>query len=154
MADPTTFGFLVADVSRMTRVLLERRIAAAGLGVTPGEARALLHIAALDGERQMRVAERMGVEPMTACAYIDRLERLGLVVRETDPEDRRAKRVIATAVALPLIDSLRHEAAAMRAEILAGLGPAERDTMMAALRHAHANLRELSSAQPTKAQAS
>jgi len=154
LADPRTFGFLVSDVARMTRALLERRIASAGLGVTPGEARALLHIVALEGGRQTRIAERMGVEPMTACAYIDKLEKRGLVVREADPDDRRAKQVRATAEAEPLIEALQAESAAMRADILDGLTPAERDAMMIALRHAHANLQDLLAPHPAEALAS
>jgi DNA-binding MarR family transcriptional regulator len=143
LSDSETFGFLVTDVARMTRALLERRIAAAGLGVTPGEARALLHVVALKAGRQIQIAERMGVEPMTACAYIDKLEKQGLVMREADPDDRRAKQVRATEAARPLIDALQAETAAMRADILTGLTPQEYETTMAALRLARANLQEL-----------
>lgn len=154
MADPQTFGFLVSDVARLTRALLERRITSAGLGITPGEARALLHIVALEGGRQTRIAERMGVEPMTACGYIDKLEARGLVTREADPDDRRAKQVHATEAAKPLIAALQAESAAMRADILAGLTPDERDATMAALRHAHVNLQALLAPQPEEALAS
>ncbi|GAB4355273.1 MAG: MarR family transcriptional regulator [Oricola sp.] len=143
MVDSETFGFIVTDIARLTRTLLEKRIAAAGLAVTPGEARALLHIAALDGERQTRIAERLGVEPMTACAYIDRLEKLGLVERTADPDDRRAKQVSVTAAAHPLIEAISAETAATREDILSGLSAAEREAVMAALRHVRANLQSL-----------
>jgi len=154
VAEPQTFGFLVNDVARLTRTLLERRIASAGLDITPGEARALLHIASLGSARQTLIAERMGIEPMTACTYIDRLENRGLVVREADPTDRRAKQVRATEAATPLIADLQAVSAAMRADVLDGLTAAERDAMMNALRHAHANLQDLLAPQPAEALAS
>ena len=145
MVDPDAFGFIVTDIARMSRAMLERRIAAASLGVTPGEARTLLHIAAREGRRQTQIAERMGVEPMTACSYIDRLEKQGLVVRETDPDDRRAKKVRTTDTARQLIDAVVEQAARMREQTLDGLDPAERETLMAALRRARSNLaRQLS----------
>ena len=154
MADPRTFGFLVNDVARLTRSLLERRISSAGLDITPGEARALLHIVALGGGRQTLIAERMGVEPMTACTYIDRLEKRGLVSREADPADRRAKQVRATEAATPLIAELQAVSAAMRADVLDGLTAAEHEATMNALRHAHANLQDLLAPQPAEALAS
>lgn len=140
MIDSETFGFLVADIARMSRALLERNIASAGLGLTPGEARALIYIAAQEGERQTRIAERMGIEPMTACGYIDRLEKQGLVARHADPDDRRAKQVVTTAAAAPLVDALIAETGALREKLLDGVAPEARDITMAALRHVRANL--------------
>ena len=151
MADPRTFGFLVNDVARLTRSLLERRIASAGLDITPGEARALLHISSLGSARQTLIAERMGIEPMTACTYIDRLEKRGLVAREADPTDRRAKQVRLTKAATPLIAEIQAVTSAMRANALDGLTAAEHDAMMNALRLAHANLQDLLAPQPAEA---
>ena len=154
MIDSQTFGFMVADIARMSRALLERRIAAAGLGITPGEARALLYIAAQEGERQTRIAERMGIEPMTACTYIDRLEKQGLVARRPDPRDRRAKQVVTTEAAQDLVEAVTAETAAMREDILDGLPREERKTMLAALRHARVNLQTLLAPQTAEADAS
>ena len=140
MIDSETFGFMVTDIARMTRAMLEKRIASAGLGITPGEARALLHIAALEGARQSQIAERLGIEPMTACVYIDKLEKQGLVTRAPDPDDRRAKNVVATETAKILIDRILEQTAAIREQSFAGLAPAERDTMMEALKRVRANL--------------
>lgn len=154
MIDSETFGFMVNDIARMSRALLERRIAAAGLGITPGEARALLYIAAQEGERQTRIAERMGIEPMTACGYIDRLEKQGLVARRADPQDRRAKQVVTTEAAGELIEAIAAETAAMREDILWGLSASDRETMLAGLRDTRANLRSLLAPQAEEADAS
>jgi MarR family transcriptional regulator, transcriptional regulator for hemolysin len=143
LIDTDTFGFAITDVARMTRSLLEKRIAAAGMGITPGEARALVHIAALDGARQNRIAERLGVEPMTACGYVDRLEQRGLVARFPDPDDRRAKNVMATDSARQLIDNILEIGTALREDALDGLSAAESEAMMAALRKVRRNLGNL-----------
>lgn len=153
MIDSETFGFMVSDIARMTRTMLEKRIATAGLGITPGEARALLHIAALEGARQGRIAERLGVEPMTACGYIDKLEKQGLVTRVPDPDDRRAKNVMTTEAAEALIDGILEQTAAIREQSFAGLAPAERDTMMGALRQVRANLQDLLASEAAEAAA-
>ena len=63
--DPDALGFVLIDVARMLRSAFERRIATAGLGLTPGEARALVRISSLEGSRQLEIAQRMGIEPMT-----------------------------------------------------------------------------------------
>ena len=143
MIDTDSFGFTITDVARMTRSLLEKRIATAGMGITAGEARALIHIAALDGARQNRIAERLGVEPMTACSYIDRLEQRGLVERTPDPDDRRAKNVMTTDSARQLIDNILDIGTAIREDALNGLSPAESEAMMAALRKVRRNLGKL-----------
>lgn len=152
--DSQSFGFLIADIARMSRVLLERRIAAAGLGITAGDARALLYIAAQEGERQTRLAERMGVEPMTACGFIDKLEKQGLVVRQADPRDRRAKQIVTTKAARDLIEAITTETAAMREDILSGTSSEHRDIAMATLRHARTNLQALLSPESAEAEAS
>ena len=99
--DPDSLGFVLIDVSRMLRGAFERRIAVAGLGLTPGEARTLVHVAALEGSRQQDIAQRMGVEPMTLSSYLDRLQSMGFIERRPDPADRRAKQIFTTGTADP-----------------------------------------------------
>ncbi len=104
-----TLGFLIADTARLMRAAFERRIDEAGLGLTPGEARALMNIAAADGSRQLDIAARMGVEPMTLCAYLDKLQGLGLIERQPCSADRRAKRITLTAASERLLAGTRKE---------------------------------------------
>ena len=94
--DPASLGFLVNDVARLSRLGFAGKVAAAGLELTGGEARALVHAVASAGARQTEIAERMGVEPMTLCGYVDKLEGRGLVERKPHPDDRRAKRIVPT----------------------------------------------------------
>ncbi|MCO5733552.1 MarR family winged helix-turn-helix transcriptional regulator [Rhizobium sp. SSA_523] len=124
MATPTelhNLGFLLTDSARLLRSAFERRIGEMGLEITPGEARTLLNIHTLTDAKQLEIAARMGVEPMTVCSFLDRLQTQGLIARHPDPVDRRAKRVTLTAQAEPLIARLKAEIADVLREACAGL---------------------------------
>ena len=138
--DPDSLGFLLSETSRLMRNTLERRIAGTGLRIKPGEARALIYVAANEGARQSVIAERMGVEPMTVCGYIDRLEKCGLVSRQPDPADRRAKNVRTTDKADETIAAIRAEAGSMVEQAQAGLDAESRRLLLAALKHVRGNL--------------
>lgn len=64
---------------------------------------------------------------------LDRLEGLGLVDRRPDPDDARARRVRLTAEGLRAADDLVAAHLANEHRLVAGLSPAERDTLAALL---------------------
>ena len=141
--DPDSLGFLLNDTSRLMRQSFERRIAGIGLQITPGEARALVYVAANEGARQSVIADRMGVEPMTVCGYIDRLEKCGLVSRQPDPADRRAKNVLTTEAADTTITAIRAEAKAVVEQAQTGLDAGTRAMLAAALKQVRGNLLDM-----------
>lgn len=120
--DPESFGFLVNDVARLVRAEMDRRIAASGLGLTPGEARVLAHAARLGPVRQATLAERAALEPMTVSTYLEGLETKGLVERLPDPTDRRAKLVTLTAAAPAVIEAIGDIAAQLRTRTIGRIG--------------------------------
>jgi len=132
--DINRLGFLLTDVTRLFRQSFEREITRAGLEITPGEARALARVSALQGARQSEIAEQLGIEPMTLCRYLDKLETAGLVVREGDPADRRAKRVITTDEAGPVLRAIRECSDRVTRKMQTGLNAQQCDTMRAALK--------------------
>ena len=138
--DPDSLGALLNDTSRLMRNNLERRIAGIGLQITPSEARALLYVAAEEGARQSAIAERMSIEPMTVCGYIDKLEKCGLVSRQTDAVDRRAKNVRTTEAAAITIAAVRSEARDIYEQAQAGLDAPGRAALTAALKTLRGNL--------------
>jgi DNA-binding MarR family transcriptional regulator len=133
-------GFLVVDSARLLRAAFERRIAQAGLGLTPGEARALLNIASIDGSRQLDIASRMGVEPMTLCAYLDKLQALGLIERQQCSADRRAKRINLTSTSEDIISSIRKELSTILAQATEGLSDEQNRALCESLTLVNANL--------------
>lgn len=141
--DPDALGFVLIDVARMLRSAFERRIATAGLGLTPGEARTLVRIATLEGSRQLEIAQRMGIEPMTLSTYLDRLQSLGFIERRPDPADRRAKLIFTTPAANELIANIRVEQMELMQHVTSGIGEAELDLMRDRLKRLRANLAAL-----------
>ncbi|MFT4792761.1 MAG: DNA-binding MarR family transcriptional regulator [Paracoccaceae bacterium] len=91
-----SLGFVIQDVARMLRGAFLGRVAETEIDLTVGEARALVYVSGGAGMRQTAIAERMGVEPMTFCGFVDKLEGRGLVERHAHPDDRRAKQVLPT----------------------------------------------------------
>ena len=140
--DPDSFGFVVNDVARLIRVEVDRLIAGAGIGLTPGEARALSHAARAGSVRQNILAERMGVEAMTMCGYIDRLEARGLVHRTVDPTDRRAKLVHLTDAADEVLARLSSVGLESRRKASADLSAEEWAVLQDLLKRVRATLSE------------
>lgn len=136
-----TLGMLIADVARRLRAAFERKITGAGFGVTPGEVRALIEVSATGGTKQAEIAGKLGVEPMTLCTYLDRLQSLGLVERQPDPADRRAKNVVTTGKADALLGDIRSELHDLMDNVTKGLSSEEIETLRAALKILRDNLK-------------
>lgn len=95
----------LGETSLMVRRFFDREVGP--LGVTSTQWRVLLRLAREPGLKQVELAERLDVEPITACRIVDRLEDSGLVERRRDPADRRAWRLAITPAAEPLVERLR-----------------------------------------------
>jgi DNA-binding MarR family transcriptional regulator len=121
--DPDTIGFLVTDLARLVRSEMDRRITEAGLGLTPSEARTLIHAERAGAVRQNVLAERMGVEAMTLSGSLDRLEAQDLIERLPDQTDRRAKLVHLTPQADAMLDRIAPISASLRADASRGIAP-------------------------------
>jgi MarR family transcriptional regulator, transcriptional regulator for hemolysin len=140
--DDEPFGFLITDSARLLRAEFDRLVAAENIGVTPGEARTLVHVARAAPVRQSVLAEQMGVEAMTLSTFLDRLEERGLVLREPDPSDRRAKLVKATPAAAALLPRIRKVGEMVRREAEEGIDPADWANFLATLKRLRVNLCE------------
>ena len=138
--NPDSFGFLVTDVARLIRAEMDRRITEAGLGLTPAEGRTLSHAARAGAVRQNVLAERMGVEAMTLSAALDRLEAQGLIERQPDPTDRRAKLVTVAEQAGDMLERMGRISAALRAEASRDMAPDEWNRMLDLLKTVRATL--------------
>ncbi|WP_320201372.1 MarR family winged helix-turn-helix transcriptional regulator [Agrobacterium sp. rho-13.3] len=108
-SEKESLAFLLNSSTRFLNSAFERRISEAGLGLTPGEARALLTVASINGSKQADIAARIGLEPMTVCTYLDKLEQLDLVERRPNPDDRRSKCIFLTEISSDLLIAVRAE---------------------------------------------
>src|SRR5271170_539745 len=87
-------GFLVHDVSRLRRSIVDRVLKP--LGVTRSQWWVLAFLSRADGMSQVALAEELDLGKVALGGLIDRLEKTGLVSRRPDDDDRRVKRVFLT----------------------------------------------------------
>lgn len=128
----------IGETSRMMRRFYDRR--AAALGVTTAQWRVIAHLGHSPGLKQVELAERLDVEPITACRIVDRLEEAGLVERQRDPEDRRAWRLVLTDKAQPIYAKLGDLAEEMAAEAFEGFSVEEMEAARAKLARVRENV--------------
>jgi MarR family transcriptional regulator, transcriptional regulator for hemolysin len=136
--------YLLADSARLLRRAFDGRVRA--LGMTSPPARLLLILHVTEGENQGFYADRLEVEPISLTRMIDRMEESGLIERRRDPADRRAWRLHLTDKSMQVIDQVRASLAGLEDEMLAGLDPAQRESlgiMLEAIQMNFANARVL-----------
>ena len=114
-----SFGFLLADVSRLMRRAFQQRLE--GSSLTLAQARALVHVSRHEGVRQVDLADMLEVQPITLARLIDQLADAGLVERRADPADRRAYRMFLTPAAASHLAAIRQVATAIQADALRDL---------------------------------
>lgn len=68
----------------------------AGFLQRPAHSAVMAHIDIDGGTRLSTIAARANITPQAVGELVDDLERLGYVVRQPDPDDRRAKRIVLT----------------------------------------------------------
>jgi DNA-binding MarR family transcriptional regulator len=129
----------------MMRRYYDRR--ASALGVTTAQWRLLLRLYREPGLKQVELAERMDVEPITACRIVDRLEEAGLVEWLRDPDDRRAWRLVVTEKAEPIMTRLRTLAVEMSGEAFAGMSVEDVEAMRGKLSRIRENVSRAEAAQ-------
>jgi DNA-binding MarR family transcriptional regulator len=112
-------------------------------GASFARTKLLLLIARQGPVRSIDLASYFGYAPRTVTEAIDGLERDGLVRRDPDPDDRRAKRISLTGTGLVAVES----AEAARREFVDGvfgvLDPAERAEMVRLIGRLNDRLAEL-----------
>lgn len=112
---------------------LNRQLAAAPGGLSHG---LLMSLATVAKRGPMRLAELAACEQVSAPSMtrtVSELESRGLVVRGEDPDDGRAIRVEVTRAGVEAILKARAARAAVIAQMLDGLGPADTAKIEAAL---------------------
>ncbi len=134
-----TIGLVLVDAARLLRIQIDRALEDAGLGLTSGEARTLAYVALYPASRQTALAAQMNVEPMTLVTFLDRLESRGLVAREPDPADRRAKIIQLAPDAQPTLEQVLGITRRVQEEALKDFYPEEVEMLRILLKRMRAN---------------
>ena len=128
----------LGETSRMMRRQFNRH--AAAVGATSAQWRAMFRLSREPGMKQVELAERLDVEPITAGRTVDRLAEAGLVERRRDPVDRRVWRLYLTENADPLIGRLQLVAEDVLAGAMAGIAAEEIATLRRTLEQIRKNV--------------
>jgi DNA-binding MarR family transcriptional regulator len=134
-------GFLVHDVSRLRRNVVDRVLKP--LGVTRSQWWVLAFMSRKDGMSQVALADDLDLGKVALGGLIDRLETAGLVERRPDEVDRRVKRVFLTKKGSGLIKRIRENVSEAEKEILADIESKDLQVMVRALRAMKRNLLEM-----------
>ncbi len=104
-------------LGRMYRREVDRALAAHGL--TDARAQPVLQIALMgEGVRQGTLADALGIEHPSIVGILDQLCASGLVERQEDPNDRRAKTLHLTEEGRASVVSIETELDGLRARLL------------------------------------
>ncbi len=116
-----TTGFLIQDVSRISKKVIDKAVAP--MGITRSQFWVLAHIARYGrgGIAQTRLARLMNVGKVSLGGLIDRMEASGIIERRPDPVDRRAKRVAMTPKGRDLLRDLQQVSVVVNERIMRGI---------------------------------
>ena len=134
-------GFLLARLGSLAARPWQSFLADPGL---PQMQYATLMVPAERGSLgQLRLAQLVAVDARNLVSVLDQLAARGLLVRETDTDDRRRRNVCLTATGAALVQDLAGDAARSRDQFLGALNIPQRRQLNALLRqlyqsHAHA----------------
>lgn len=135
-----SLGRAVGIIHRHAMIYMDRELAALGLGRST-----FLFMVTLfhdDGMRQEELTRELGINKGTTTRAVSKLEKLGYVRRERDPDDQRAYRVILTDKAMA-IKAAFLDVLIEGTEVLArGFTQAERDQALGLLKRMGANMEQ------------
>ena len=138
-----TFGYLVHDVSRIRRTVMDLLMRPYGITRSQWSVLSTLSRAGNDGMMQVDLARLMEVGKVTVGGLMDRLEASGHVERRADANDRRAKRVFITEKGFDVIGLMIELAATMNRRILEGVSDANREVCEDVLLQVKQNLKDV-----------
>ena len=118
---------LAAQVGRRVEEAFDGALAAAG-GSRPAWL-ILLAIVSGAGRTQAAIAEHVGISGATLVHHLDRLEKGGLVVRTTDPDNRRVRTLSLTDAGRQTFMTMREAAGTFDAALRQGMSDAQVQTL-------------------------
>lgn len=119
------FGFLIHDVSRLRRIIVDRALKP--LGITRSQWWVLAFLSRRDGMKLSALAADLDLTKVAVGGLIERMEAAGFVDRRSDERDARAKRVYLTMEGQSLVNRIRRHVATVETEILEPVGEEELD---------------------------
>jgi len=120
-APDAPYYFLLVQATNAVRRASDRAASAAG-GITTAQAGALFAIAEAGTPSQRQVGATLGLGEAAVTGLVNRLERMGLVRRDADPDDRRARRLALTDDGRRALDAIEPARLALNRRVAELLG--------------------------------
>lgn len=122
-------GYLIRRLHQQSSAIFAQEIAKAGVDLTPRQFAALSEIRNQGNVDQARLAEFVGCDRATMGGIVERLEKKGLVVRNIDPSDRRARLVSLTPEGGALLDRAEPVVSNLQTRIVSSLNDEEQEAL-------------------------
>ncbi len=118
-------GFLVHDVSRLRRTVVDKVMKP--MGITRSQWWVLSNLSRDSSHEMMQteLANVLDIGKVTLGGLLDRLEASGYIQRNADPTDRRAKRIAMTVKGRQVLAGIQARAAELNQEMLEGVSQEE-----------------------------
>jgi len=110
------FGFLIHDVSRLRRVVVDRSLKP--LGITRSQWWVLAFLSRRDGMTQTALAADLDLTKVAIGGLLDRMEGAGFIERRADRNDGRARRVYLTRAGAKMVNTIREHVETVELEII------------------------------------
>ena len=143
------FGYLVHDVSRTRRTLMDHYMRPLGITRSQWSVMSALSRAEQEGLTQVDLARLLDVGKVSVGGLIDRLETSGHVERRPDPSgDRRVKRVFITDQGYQMLNQMIEVSEDLNAIIMEGIGEDELAGAEAVLMRVKENIKKAIASAP------
>jgi MarR family transcriptional regulator, transcriptional regulator for hemolysin len=129
------------ETSRLLRTYIDQQ--ARGLGTTRAQWDVLEQVRDAEGSCQIRLAEKLGLQPISLVPLLNKLVEVGLLERRADPADRRVQRLHLTQGGRLHLINLELPGEAVRARVFAELEPGQAESMSAVLCELKRRVRKL-----------
>jgi DNA-binding MarR family transcriptional regulator len=134
-----SFSFLISDAGRLVGKRFDQR-AKSVLNLSRAQCSVLAYLDRNPNINQAQLSDLLGVTPIASARLLDRMEAGGWIVREADASDRRMRRLAMTDKARSTLTEAQGVGRDVADEALAGLGAAERRTLIELLEKVRHNL--------------
>ncbi len=140
---PFKFGYLVHDVSRIRRTVMDQTMRPLGITRSQWTVLTVLARGGNDGMMQVDLARLLEVGKVTVGGLVDRLEATGHVERRPDATDRRVKRVFITEQGFSVIQKMIAISTKINERILRNITPEQQRITEDVLYTVKQNLKEI-----------
>lgn len=143
-ATAVRFGFLIHDVSRLRRIVIDRALKP--VGITRSQWWVLSFLGRRDGMTQTALAADLDLTKVAVGGLLDRMESADFIERRPDLRDGRIRRVFLTAAGTRFLATIRVNIEQVEQEILVDVKEEDFETTARTMRQIKKTLRSISGA--------